>query len=141
MKKNISYVVISAISLILLCQVSCKKDDTGNATYPISGLWIGTYTGGGVTTPRFYSLTVFPDGSVLTKGDISTGFAYSQGTWTLTGNNFSATITTFSSPSVEQKITATFSNTGTLSGATWQDLVNPGGSLLSGDFQNLQRVN
>src|SRR4051812_45798768 len=117
--------VISAfVALLLLFQTSCKKEKTIN-TYPIAGLWIGTYSADGMSIPpRFYSLSVFPDGSILTKGDISNGYAYSKGTWTLTGNAFSATITTFTTPTVTQTIHANYSNTGVLTDATWEDQFN-----------------
>jgi hypothetical protein len=142
MKKNL-FVLSVVFVLLLFCQVACKKETvvTPDPTYPVTGLWIGTYTGNGITTPRFYSLTVFPDGTILTKGDISTGYAYAKGTWTLSGNTFTASITTFTTPSVVQTITGTFSNTGTLTNATWNDTTNPFGPLGSGDFQNLLRNN
>lgn len=134
---------------VLLFQTSCKKDEVTNtggttdcptATYPVTGLWTGTYSVDNNSTPaRFYSFSIYPDGTVLTKGLLADSeFSYSSGTWTLNGNAFSATITNFLSPSITQKVTATFSNTGTLTNATWQDTVNPYG-LLTGTFSNVVR--
>jgi hypothetical protein len=46
---------------------------------------------------------------------------------------------------VTQRITGTYSNNGTLSNATWEDLSNPncggGCALNTGNFQDMTRVN
>lgn len=141
------------LAAILLFQTSCKKDEvaaTNNtpcptATYPISGLWTGTYSSNSsLGTASFYSLTIYPDGTILTKGLISPGnYGYGTGTWTLNGNTFSATTSNMAvlpGDVITQSMTATFSNTGTLTNATWHDTVNRWG-LQSGILSNVVRIN
>ncbi len=58
-------------------------------------------------------------------------------------NYISGTISTFypnSGLPVTQSITATYSNTGKLTNGIWNDTDNPFGSLLSGKFSTMQRV-
>jgi len=143
-----TFITLLAFGILI---TSCKKDSTNTTPapiYPIQGLWIGTYQTDQVThQPLFYSLINYPDGTVLTRSKGGDGkYYYSTGTWALSSNNiFSATITTFVTPNAgqptTQSITATYSNTGTLTSGTWNDTINPNGAALSGKFSTMQRVN
>ena len=138
-----------AMTLALFQMSSCKKADAETTkTYPIEGLWIGTYSVG--TIPEqgnlFYSFIIYPGGVLLTKGKGGDGRDYySTGTWTLTNSNtFLGTISTFypnTGQPVIQSITATYSNTGKLTNGIWNDTDNPYGSPLAGKFSTMQRVN
>ena len=124
---------------------SCKKDKV--EVYPIAGVYTGTYTVNDLPAqPALaYNLSIFPDGTITTKGMGGDGnYGYTTGTWTLTGNTqFTANITTLggSGQPVKQSITATFSNTGTLTNGTWVDTNNPYHAPYSGKFSTMQRVN
>ena len=140
-----------ALTLALFQMSSCKKADAETPkTYPIEGLWIGTYSADQIEYQGqgdlFYSFIIYPNGILLTKGKGGDGKDhYSTGTWTLTSSNiFSGTISTFfpgSGLPIIQSITATYSNSGTLTNGIWNDTVNPYGSPLSGKFSTMQRVN
>ena len=130
--------LIVAFSLIIcLAIASCQKDSNTPAptpptpTYPVEGLWIGTYTIDNSPSESgiyFYSYVVYPDGSILIKGTGADGNSYySIGTWTLSDSTkFSATYTTinFSGPQVTQTLTAKFSNTGKMTEGVWADTKN-----------------
>ncbi len=144
--------LLTTVLASLLFISSCKKDtpmDPPAQTYPIEGLWIGTYSVDQIPEQGglFYSFIIYPGGVLLTKGKGGDGNDhYSTGTWTLTSSNiFSGTITTFPSDAagltVTQNITATYSNTGELTNGIWHDADNPYGSPLSGKFSTMQRVN
>lgn len=138
--------LIMSVTIILL---ACEKDEvarnqqTPQITYSVHGLYEGTYTVNGMSQPPLaYYITVYPDGSVLTKGKLGTGdWAYSTGSWTLTDSIFVANISTLTtSPTIQQRINAIYSDSGYLHHATWNDVVNPF-TLNSGEFQNMNRVN
>lgn len=141
--------LISALFLVTLLAVSsCQKDDTsstpGTPTYPVEGLWIGTFTvdnNPSQSGTYFYSYAVYPDGSILVKSMPADGNTYySTGKWTLTDTNeFSATFTSmnFNGAQVTQRITATFSDAGKMTDGVWVDMKNANqtGKL------SMQRVN
>ena len=137
-----------AISIALFQLASCKKTEAQmQAVYPVQGLYIGTYSVNSVPAQGdlFYSFVVYPDGTMLTKSKGGDGKDYfASGTWTLTNNIFSGTITTLVAPNggapVTQSITATFSNTGTLSNGVWAATTNPNAIGNSGKFSIMQRV-
>jgi len=129
-----------AICLVLLCLTSCKKDSTTQpSTYPIAGLWIGTYTF--LTQPPLYfSFTIYPDGTMSYKSKgINDYTFYANGTWTLNGTAFSYTATTTNTPGGTQSTqtgTATYNATGTLTNGINRDVA----TNQSGTF-NMTRVN
>ena len=136
---------VFAVSVLLFQLTSCKKavaqvnQDCPKPTYPVAGLYTGTYSvnfkpGQG---NLYYSLVVFPDGTLLTKGLTEFGdTAYSKGNWALSSDSvFTAAIETFAKPSVFQTITGIFSNDGKISNATWEDIYH------TGNFSVMQRVN
>ncbi len=134
-----------AAAIAIFQIASCKKTNAEpprecpTPIYPVAGIYTGTYS---VTTMpelgnRYYSFAVFPDGTLLTKGLTEFGdTAYHKGNWALSPDSvFTATIKTFTTPSVIQNITGIVSNDGKISNATWQDIYN------SGQFSTMQRVN
>jgi hypothetical protein len=141
----------TAITLLLISTllISCKKDSEApktEPTYPITGVWIGTYTQDQATAQSNYSYaySIFPDGTILTKGGANDGLThYASGTWTLTSDSlFSATIMTinvYETP-ITQNISAIFSSKGTLTNGVWANAVPINGTTFSGKF-SLQRVN
>lgn len=156
-----------AVAILLFQMSSCKKvlaqtnivvhdtvkisvHDTikycPTATYPIQGLWIGTYSQDGSSGQSFYSFIVYPDGILVTRGKGFDGkYYYSSGTWNLSNDNiFTATIVSFVTPGpnpVTQSITAIYSTTGVLTNGTWKDVINTNSTPLSGTFSTMQRVN
>jgi len=112
---------------------SCQKDPVSPSatTYPVQGLWIGTYTvdnNPSQPSSYFYSFAVYPDGTILIKGVGADGITYySTGSWKLSSTNeFSSTFTTlnFDGPQVTQTITVDFSDTGKMTNGVWTDIKN-----------------
>lgn len=134
--------ILAILALSLLSITSCKKD----TTYPVAGLYTGTYTVDNQASlgSFFYSLDIYPDGSLIVKGGgTNNTFGYATGTWVLTGSAFVATTSTIGSSGqpVTQSITATFSNKGTLSNGIWKDIINPYTTPNSGKLSLMQRIN
>lgn len=142
---SIALVAFSA-SIILFNMTSCKKSNAQNCptpTYPILGLWEGTYQTNQVShAPTYISFTIYTDGTFIERSQIvnSTEFGLSKGTWKLNGANFTYTDTTlaYSGGTVVENGKLTFSNTGVLSNGTWSDV---SGQPYSGTFQNIKRIN
>lgn len=144
-----SKLIVPAFICILLAASSCKKDSTTptppSPKYPIEGLWIGTQTVDNdptSTSDNYYSLVIYENGSILTKGKGSDGNTYyASGTWSLSSSNiFTATITTllFNGPAVTQAFTFTFSDVGLMTDGKWKDTVN---GTQVGHFSIMKRVN
>ena len=102
-----SLVLLLFSTCIVIFQASCSKTaeaQSNTCTYPIQGLWTGTYTvGPGNPVPDgtsfFFSFSIYPDGklSYKSKGYNNGSLDYitfADGTWTLTGNTFSFTVVT-----------------------------------------------
>lgn len=154
MKFRILLATVLASTLFLS---SCTKeaDSTPAATvdtptYPVEGLWLGTYSVNGQpgATGLFYSFVIYPDGTMSTKSTGTDGKTYySAGTWTWqsSGSNvFVGTITTINSGGlpITQRITATWSKTGVMTDGVWIDTINPYQNPgNSGKFTTMQRVN
>jgi hypothetical protein len=144
---SVALITFSA-AIILFQMTSCKKSKAQTncppATYPVTGLWEGTYLTDQVSTPTNYeSFTIFPDGTFLRRSQVvaSTEMAYFKGTWKLTGTTFQFTDTTllYSAGMQIDTGTLTFSNDGKMTNGTWQ--VVGGASQLTGTFQNINRIN
>ncbi|MDB5199926.1 MAG: hypothetical protein JWO92_1889 [Chitinophagaceae bacterium] len=137
--KKIAFLLPTLILSLLI--ISCKKDPV-TPTYPIQGLWIGTYqvTGQPGLGNQYLSYIIKPDGTILVESEGAGAKYYSRGIWTLSGTTFTSTYTSFSYPagvsSATQTSTATFSNSGNLTGGTWANT----GTAVSGTF-TLTRVN
>ncbi len=145
------YKAVSLFAFTLILLTACKKDNpsptTNQSIYPIEGLWIGTYTVDNLTSQGSlsYNFYIKPGGKILTEslGGDGKGY-YASGTWAISGSDFTATILTFASGTsapVTQSISATFSNEGTLTNASWKDTNNPNGPSRSGKFSTMQRIN
>ena len=142
---------VFAVAALLFQLTSCKKaiaqttNDCPPPTYPVEGLYIGTYTAD--SKPElgslYYSFIIFPDGALLTKGVTEFGdTAYQKGSWKLLSDStFTGIIATFTTPSVIQSISGKFSKDGKINDASWRDTYNPYGSGLSGHFSVMQRIN
>lgn len=141
MKRN----TILALAAFVFAVASCKKDPP--VKYPVEGLWIGTYTvdRSPNQAPLFYSFSVKPDGTILTESKGGDGVSYySEGTWTLTGDQFSFAITTINVEPlpIKQSGKLTFHNSGKMTEGTWEDVENPytkPGN--TGKFSTMNRVN
>jgi len=121
--------------------VSCKKDTpTPVATYPIQGLWTGSYLVTGATTSSYYSFVIKPDGTLIVDSKAGTVQHISLGTWTVSGVtltcNYTCIYGSAGSIGLTQSSTATWDNSGKLTG-TWQNI---NGVTASGTL-TLTRVN
>ena len=101
-----------ALITILFATVftSCKKDSVtpNSQTSAIAGIWDGTYHYNGSTNEYPYRLQI-KAGGVIERLDGTT--VDGVGSWTLSGNNFSATYKNLPSKSVTYTITATWDET------------------------------
>jgi hypothetical protein len=135
--------IFFAVTLMLFQMTSCKKADAQTAnTYPIQGLWIGTYTVNGDPNhvSQYYSFVVKPDGTMIQDGKDGNQQAISIGTWSLTGTSFSCHFTSIygvSGVGVIEDATATWDNSGKLNAGVWS---NPPPGTGSGTF-TMSRVN
>jgi hypothetical protein len=151
MKQLISKTILIAMSIfaiIIFTQTGCKKDSTQTTattnSFPIEGLWIGSYTVDGNTAlgQQYYSYIIKPDGTMVydSKGN---GKQYiSIGTWLLTGKTLSTTANNIYgdngiSLGVVQTSTSTWDSTGKLTGGIWKNLAP---AIGQGTF-TLTRVN
>jgi hypothetical protein len=138
-----------ALSITLFQMTSCKKSNAQTncptPTYPVTGLWEGTYQTDQVShAPTYASLVIYPDGTIIKRNKVvgaANDYALTRGIWKLTGTVFEYRDTTLiysGGVSVIEKGTLTFSNTGTLTSGTWQDI---SGQSYTGTFQNVKRIN
>lgn len=101
---------------------SCDKDDNPPApkTYPIQGLWIGTYTIDGQpgVGQQAYTLAIKPDGTITVDTRFNNQQQLAIGTWTLTGPSLTTTYTYVygSGTGTQQATTITWDNSGKLTG-------------------------
>ena len=137
-----------AVSMLLFQMTSCSKSDAQTncppATYPITGLWEGTYQTNQVQhAPTYESMAIYPDGTIVRRNKVvgtTNDYAFTRGKWTLTGNIFTYRDTTlfYSGGTVVETGTLTFNNNGTLTNGTWQNI---SGQSYTGTFQNVKRIN
>ena len=113
------------IVLTALINFSCKKE-CSSPTYPVEGLWIGTfsYTPGTSTsqTPQYFSFIIKPQGSLIVESQDAGRNFTATGTWTLSGNTLNCRYTYPTSvpgTQVNQAATASFDNSGKLSSGIW----------------------
>ena len=136
-------IFLAVIGLVVFSR--CSKDNTivETTTYPIEGLWLGSFTVDNAPQPAryFYSFSIFPDGSVLTKSLGADGnYYFNTGTWTLSADSiFSATIVSinFPGPAVTENITANYSASGEMTNGKWTEIAN--GSQ-SGKFSTMKEI-
>lgn len=141
---KINIFLLTALCLLLFCGCNSDNKIVETIKYPIEGLWIGTQTCDNdhkESSDNFYSMVVYEDGSILTKGKGSDGNTYyATGSWSLSSNNlFTATITTliFRGPPVTQAFTFTYSDSGVLTNGRWKDTLN--GTQL-GHFSTMRHI-
>lgn len=137
-----------AACIAIFQMTSCTKSNaqTNNcppATYPVTGLWEGTYQTDQVShAPTYESFAIYPDGTFLRRSKVvsSTEYALFKGTWKLTGNilEFKDSTLSYSVGYIINTGTLTFSNSGKLSNGTWQVV---SGQSYTGTFQNMNRIN
>jgi hypothetical protein len=143
--RNFALALVSTVFIL-----SCTKDDDDTTppvppTYPVEGLWVGTYTvdGQGPTTYP-YAFSFQPNGVVVASGQGDNGTIYvSTGTYTVVDSVIKADYKTVNYDrgyQVSQKATLRYHSDGTITDGVWQDNVNPAGHL-EGKFQNLKRIN
>ena len=144
MKTKISLTIVSFIFVLIL---SCTKETTTiptpcpTPTYPIQGLWIGTYSVDQLPSqaPQYFSYVIKPDGTIICESVGASQKYYSAGTWTITGTAFTSTYTSFSYPSGQgpatQTASATYDNSGKLTTGIWRN-----SPISSGTF-TMTRVN
>jgi hypothetical protein len=102
------------LTAIMFAQTSCTKNEccpttAPTRTYPVSGLWVGTFTTiSGFAQPPgtsyYLALSLYPDGKMSYKSGTSQSgfFVYAEGTWSLSGTNLSWTATTINAQSGSQ---------------------------------------
>ena len=103
---------------------SCKKDSAVTAaTYPIQGLWVGTYTNTSGTF--FFSFSIYPDGTLSYKSKATNNTTYfADGSWFLTDAAFTFNIVTVNASGNQFRQTGAgiySSSKGTLSSGTGSD--------------------
>lgn len=132
-----------AFVMVSTSYTTCKKDkeESQKLKNKVIGMWIGEYTVNNLDqNPLFYSLSIYPNGTILTKGELGNGeISYSEGTWDINNKTFEATITTFSTAKIEQKISGYVSQHSGLANVTWKDTRNPYASY-SGNINRLYKV-
>lgn len=87
----------AVILVALLSLAGCtKKNDDEPKSFPIQGLWEGTFTEvSGFQDPPgstfYFSFSLYPNGTFSYKSgtSVSTLFVYAAGTWSLNGTTFS----------------------------------------------------
>ena len=86
------YFAVAFITFFFI--TSCKKDSTVTPpTYPIQGLWVGTYTNTSGTF--FFSFSIYPDGSLSYKSKAPNNVTYfADGSWTLADTTFTFNVFT-----------------------------------------------
>ena len=138
-----------AFSIVLFQMTSCKKATAQikcpTPTYPVTGLWEGTYQTDQVShAPTYISFSIYPDGTFMRRSKVvgtTSDYALTRGSWKLTNAAFEYRDTSLiysSGVTVIEKGTLTFSNTGTLTNGTWQDI---SGQPYTGTYQNVKRIN
>lgn len=141
---NSFVLLIFALSSFVFQITSCKKAtaQTTSLSYPIQGLWIGTYTVDGQSSigEQYFSFIIKPDGTMIadTKGASEQHIAI--GTWNLTGTSLTCTYHyiygSASNTGVTQTASMIWDKAGKLSG-TWSN-----GSSTSGAGKvTISRIN
>jgi hypothetical protein len=135
---------VFAVSCLVFQMVSCKKAQAqAAATYPVQGLWVGTYTADGQPGlgEQYFSFIIKPDGTLINDTKFLNQQHLSLGNWSLNGNILSCTFTNVygiaQNVGTPQTSTATWDNKGKLTSGIWR---NTGSTAGSGTF-TLARVN
>lgn len=120
------------LKLMLLLLVStttffaCQKDDEGQPTDTVEGLWIGNYGFGNDNPDIFFSFNIKP-GGVIEEVNKNQGVK-GTGTWELVGDQFTASYKWYAPYFTDYKVRATFDKAhGRLSGFWGYDTDDNGG--------------
>lgn len=139
MKKILSITLLASF----LALVACEKEIDEPKQNPIVGLWIGTYevpNSNEYDGSYYYSFTIKADSSILIHSQGADGNTYyGIGTWSLSGNTFTAqsTATNLSQNGTVQNITAVYNSVdGTLRNGQVMNV----GSSFTATF-SLDRIN
>lgn len=130
--KKILFVLFIMVSV---CSISCDKD-CPTPTYPVEGLWIGTfsYTPGTNTnqTPQYFSFIIKPNGSLIVESqDAGINFS-ADGNWSMKGDTLNCSYTYPTSVPgtvLHQSATAIFVNSGKLKDGIWYNTDAEGGKI------------
>ena len=126
-----------AVAITIFQMSSCKKADAQppvTTTYPIEGLWIGTYTvdaepGWG---DQYFSFIIKPDGTMIADTKLGDVQHLSPGTWTLNGTTLSCSFTcVYGTPAdigIVETTTASWDKTGKLTSGHWKNVLPLTGS-------------
>ena len=120
--------LVTVLLLSALSQVSTCKKDSVEKTYPIEGLWIGTFNYDRATSSnreaQYFSFIIKPGGSLLVESHDGGADYFAKGNWTLNGTtvqfNYVYTNSVFSVP-LSQTASATFKKTGKLESGKWNN--------------------
>lgn len=98
MKKILFFSMILASLFFVACtkKTIVNPPATDTNPNPIVGLWVGTFQVTGATNlgSYYYSLSLFPDSTLVEEGGGSNGLLWlGKGTWSLKGTTWSANIT------------------------------------------------
>ena len=126
-----------AVAITIFQMSSCKKADAqtpSTTTYPIEGLWVGTYTVD--TEPgwgdQYFSFIIKSDGTMIVDSKGANTQHLSTGTWTLNGTTLSCSFTcVYGIPSnvgVAETTTATWDKAGKLTSGLWKNVLPLTGS-------------
>ncbi len=137
--KVLTLVFFIASTMLFSCTKEC---DPPTVTYPIHGLWIGTYSVNGHPElgERYFSFVIKPDGTIIMEGKAENVTGLATGTWTMNGNAFSASYTVITGVpaniGTKQQAAATFDNSGKLTNGVWSNV----NTTTAGTFK-LDRIN
>ena len=126
---NIKLVSLFLLSAVLIFS-SCEKEET-DPTYPIEGLWIGTYKYDPGVSPnqnsQYFSFVIKPGGSLIVESQDGAASYFARGSWTLSGTtltcNYTFTTSVNSVP-LSQTATATYEKSGKLVSGKWNNTSN-----------------
>jgi|SRR5688572_28109592 len=130
---NIKLLTVFLMSSILLFS-SCEKEECepeAPNTYPIEGLWIGTYKYDPGVSPnqnlQYFSFVIKPGGSLIVESKDGNVDYFARGTWTLNGTTLTCTYTyptSVNNVPLTQTATATYETSGKLVNGKWNNTSN-----------------
>jgi len=131
MKNKLTIFILFAV---VVASFSCAKPthpQTGPLTYPIEGLWIGTFKyDQGVSpnqNPQYFSFVIKPEGELIVESKDDGIKYFATGTWTLTNSTLQCSYvysTSVLAVPLSQMATATFQNSGKLTTGKWHNQSN-----------------
>jgi hypothetical protein len=136
--------LLSLLLFFILSFSSCEKENPEplKPTYPIEGLWIGTYAVDALPQEgsTYFSFIIKPGGNLIVESHSQGSQLLATGTWILNADTLKCNYV-YPSPvqgyPVTQTATAIYSNSGKLTSGIWKNVSAPGGT---GKF-TMDRVN